>query len=140
MKERCGKLTCEILIVLDFDDTLLHKDGRQEDYAILEKLQQLGAELCIASRNDRYHLENQLTQLNIQDYFRYVMADFRPKSYQVKHILWLYKQEDCEFGKVLFVDDYLPNIDRVRQDNPSVHCFQFGQDIHSLAELIELVN
>ena len=136
----CGKLICDVLIVLDFDDTLLHKDGHQEDFTILAKLQELGVELCIASRNDRYHLEGQLSQLKIQDYFRYVMADFRPKSYQIKHLLWLYKQLDCQFGKVLFVDDFLPNITRVREDLPEVICLRFGQDIQSLTELLELVN
>jgi HAD superfamily phosphatase (TIGR01681 family) len=140
IEETCGKLTCKILIVLDFDDTLLHKDGRSEDFTILENLQQIGSELCIASRNDRYHLEKQLARLNVRDYFRYVMADFRPKSYQIRHILMLYKKENCEFQKIFFVDDYSPNIERVRQDIPCIHSYQYGKDIQRLSELIELVN
>ncbi|MFW9965116.1 MAG: hypothetical protein ACFFCX_16210 [Candidatus Sifarchaeia archaeon] len=117
----------------------MHSNGRLEDLTLLPKLNQLGVELCIASRNDRYNLETQLDQLEIQKYFRYVMADFRPKSIQLKHLLWLYKKEECHFKKILFVDDYLPNIERVRKDIPNIQCLQFGYDIHSLSELIQLV-
>ncbi|MFW9913827.1 MAG: HAD family hydrolase [Candidatus Thorarchaeota archaeon] len=132
-------MICNILIALDFDETILHTDGRNEDYAILPFLNQLGIELCIASRNDRYHLEIQLDQLGIRQYFRYVMADFRPKSIQMKHLLWLYEKERCRFNRVLFVDDYLPNIQRVREDLPFIHCLQFGHDIQSLSDLSEFV-
>jgi len=65
------------------------------------------------------------------------MADFRPKSIQLKHILWLYENIGCKFNRVLFVDDHLPNIERVRNDLPSIQCLQFGHEIHSLAELID---
>ncbi len=135
----CGRLNCKVLIALDFDETLVHADGRKEDFTILAKLHQLGVELCIVSRNDRYHLENQLNQLGIRSNFRYIMADFRPKSYQLKHLLWLYEKMGCQFSKVLFVDDHLPNIMRVREDLSDIYCYQFGNDLHSLADLIDLV-
>ncbi|MHA1926745.1 MAG: hypothetical protein ACW974_12580 [Candidatus Thorarchaeota archaeon] len=139
MKEMCGRLICNVLIALDFDETILHSDGRTEDFSILPLLKKIGIEFCIASRNDRYHLENQLDQLEIRQYYRYIMADFRPKSIQLKHILWLYEKEGCQFNRVLFVDDYLPNIERVRKDLPFVHCLHFNNDIHSLSDLSEFV-
>ncbi len=135
----CGRLICNVLIALDFDDTILYTDGRKEDFTFLSKLNQLGIEFCIASRNDRYHLENQLDQLEIRKHFRYVMADFRPKSIQLKHLLWLYEKKGCRFNRILFVDDYLPNIERVRKDLPHIHCLQFGHDIQSLSDLSEFV-
>lgn len=115
----------------------MHTDGKLEDFTILSKLNELGVELSIVSRNDRYHLESQLNQLGIREYFRYVMADFRPKSIQLKHLLWLYEKMGCQFNKVLFVDDYFPNIERVRKDLPRIQCLQFGHEISSLSELIE---
>lgn len=117
----------------------MHADGKEEDFSVLARLDQLGAELCIVSRNDRYHLENQLEILSIRKHFRFVMADFRPKSYQVKHLLWLYHKLGCQFSKILFVDDYHLNIQRVRKDFPEIFCYQFGLDIQSLEELTELV-
>jgi predicted phosphatase len=135
----CGRLHCNILTVLDFDETLARANGGNEDFTVLTRLRQLGVELCVASRNDRYHLENQLRHLKIRSCFRYIMADFRPKSYQLKHLLWLYGKMGCQFKKVLFVDDFLPNIRQVRKDLPNVQCFQFGCDIHSLVDLIELM-
>ncbi|MFX1483488.1 MAG: HAD family hydrolase [Promethearchaeota archaeon] len=124
---------------MDFDDTLVNAAGKHEDFAVLAKLRKMGVELCITSRNDRYHLEIRLNQLSLQDCFRYVMADFRPKSYQIKHLLWLYEKRGCQFNEVLFVDDHLPNILRVREDIPEIKSYQFGHDISSLAELLELV-
>ncbi|MBN2230624.1 MAG: hypothetical protein JW779_13630 [Candidatus Thorarchaeota archaeon] len=138
MKERCGRLKCDVLIALDFDDTLVHTD-RSEDFSVLSRLRELGVELCIASRNDNYYLERQLRDLEIREHFRFIMADFRPKSIQLRHILWLYGKLDCLFTKILFVDDHLPNIERVREELPNVSCYQFGQDIVQLSQMIDLV-
>jgi len=34
------------------------------------------------------------------------------------------------------VDDYLPNIERMRADLPEVNCIQYGVDINSISELL----
>lgn len=129
----------KILIIFDYDETLVHSDGRLEEFSSLEQLRDLGTELCIASRNDRYYMENQLSVLSISDIFTFVMADFRPKIYQIKHILWNYQRQGMSFDKIIFVDDHEPNIKRVRKEIPEVNCIQFGFDIQSVDELIVIV-
>ena len=129
----------KILIIFDYDETLVYSDGRHEDFASLEQLQDLGSELCIASRNDRYNMENQLSALSISDFFTFVMVDFRPKFYQIKHILWKYEQQGISFDTLYFVDDHEPNIKRVRKEIPEINCIHFGVDIQSINELVGIV-
>ncbi len=127
------------LVVFDFDGTLVFDDGSHEDFDIIRKMIASGIETAISSRNDKYHLERRLAELGISDLFTHTMADFRPKSFQMKHILWLFSKQKIEFSKVYFVDDYLPNIERIRQDLPEVISFHYGEDISTLADLFDIV-
>ena len=139
MTSESGKTSSRTLIVFDFDGTLVFEDGTHEDFDVIRQLLQNGFEISIASRNDKYHVEQMLGQLEISDLFTFVMADFRPKSYQMKHILWLYSQRGIEFSNVIFVDDYLPNIERMKVDLPSIICYRYGVDISSISNLVQLV-
>ncbi|MGD9397925.1 MAG: HAD family hydrolase [Candidatus Thorarchaeota archaeon] len=139
MTNKSGKTNNQTLIVFDFDGTLVFEDGTHEDFDVIRQLIQNGFETSIASRNDKYHVEHELDQLEISDLFTYVMADFRPKSYQLKHILWLFSRKGIEFAIVIFVDDYLPNIERIKADLPDVICYQYGVDISSITSLLQLV-
>jgi len=44
------------LVVFDFDGTLVHEDGRTENFSLLTDLKRKGVELTIASRNHWYHV------------------------------------------------------------------------------------
>jgi len=136
MTKESGRMNNQTLVVLDFDGTLVFEDGSHEDFGILRELIKSGVETAIASRNDKYHLVRRLNELGISDLFTHVMADFRPKSYQMKHILWLFSKQNIEFSGVYFVDDYLPNIERMRNDLPEVHCLQYGKDLSTLSDLL----
>lgn len=138
MTNESGKTNSQTLIVFDFDDTLVFGEGKHEDFDVIRQLIEMGSEISIASRNDKYNIEHRLDSLGITDLFTYVMADFRPKSYQLKHILWLYSKKGIEFTNVIFVDDHLPNIERVKVDLPDVACYQYGVDIASIASLLQL--
>jgi len=138
MVTESGK-TNNVLVVFDFDGTLVFDDGSHEDFDVVRELLKLGVETAIASRNDKYHVQRQLTVLGISELFRYVMADFRPKSYQMKHILWLFSRRNVEFSRVYFVDDYTPNIDRMKSDLREVINLQYGKDIELLWNLIPIV-
>lgn len=135
MTKESGRMNNRSLVVLDFDGTLVFEDGSHEDFGIVRELIKSGVETAIASRNDKYHLERQLVELGISDLFTHVMADFRPKSYQMKDILRLFSKQGIEFSRVYFVDDYFPNIERMRNDLPEIHSFQYGKDILSLTDL-----
>ncbi len=126
-------------MVLDLDKTLVHEDGRHEDVGILRALKEMGCELCLASRNDRYVAERVLRRLGVLSLFTYVMADFRPKQFQLRHILWAYGRRGVEFDRVLFVDDHRPNIEAVRQALPWVKCLRFGTDVLSLSALVDML-
>ncbi len=139
MTNKSGKTNSQTLVVFDFDGTLVFEDGTHEEFDVIRQLLQNGFETSIASRNDKYHVEHQLESLGITKLFTYVMADFRPKSYQLRHIIWLYSKQGVEFSNVIFVDDYLPNIERIRVDLPNVTCYQYGVDIASIASLLQLL-
>ena len=140
MTNKSGKINNQTLVVLDFDGTLVFEDGSHEDFDILRNLTKSRVITAIASRNDKYHLVRRLDELGISGLFTYVMADFRPKSYQMKHILWLFSKQKIEFSRIYFVDDYLPNIERMKKDLPEVHCFQYGKDISSIADLFSKIS
>jgi predicted enzyme involved in methoxymalonyl-ACP biosynthesis len=140
MRENAGLSPINMLIILDYDETLVHTDGSQEDFTIIKQLHDEGIEFCIASRNDKYHLENQLTNHSIIDFFTYIMADFRPKFIQIKHILWLYEKNGLSFDDTIFIDDHRPNLERVRQELPNIHCIHFGSEIYSLNELESILH
>lgn len=136
MTQKSGKTSDQTLIVFDFDGTLVFEDGSHEDFDVIRQLVQKGFETAIASRNDKYEIELKLDQLEISDLFSFVLADFRPKSIQLKHILWLYSKKGITFSTIIFIDDYLPNIVRMKVDLPNVTCFQYGVDIPSISSLL----
>ena len=138
MENTSGR-TKKTLVVFDFDGTLVFEDGSHEDFTLLEKLRHSNIDLAIASRNDAYHLDRSLKMLHLEKLFTYVMADFRPKSYQVRHILMIYSKQGIEFSTVFFIDDYLPNIERMRTDLPEIQSIQYGNDINSIADILSLL-
>ncbi len=135
MKGESGKTIRPSLVVFDFDETLVNEDGETEANELLNSLRSNGVELAIASRNDNYQLLKQLLALNLRNHFKYIMADFRPKSFMIRHILWLYDIEDIHFDRVLFIDDYLPNVEEVKRSIPHIISLHFGEDIHRLMEV-----
>lgn len=130
----------DLLFIFDYDETLVHSDGEKEDLDVLDSLRRNDFELCLASRNDKYQIEEELRKNQIKNLFRFVMADFRPKHYQIRHILWLYEKEDTYFDEVFFIDDHSQNIDLVKADLPEIICIQFGIDIKELNGLLALIN
>ncbi len=130
----------DVLIVFDFDGTLVHEDGRTENLSLLIDLRKKGSELAISSRNHSYHVLRELRQLNILDIFTFVMADFRPKSYQIRDILYRFKLTRKKFETVYFVDDYSVNIDSVQSDLPSVITLHFGKEVSSLEDVISRID
>lgn len=135
MKRKSGHAENNVLLILDLDGTLIHEDGSHEDFSILRQLRREGVELCLASRNDMYHVLNILDSHGIRDLFTFVVADFRPKGFQVRDILKKYRSEDLVFGKVLFIDDYPQNIENVTSLVDCAECLLFGCDIESLDDV-----
>ncbi|MFX0049681.1 MAG: HAD hydrolase family protein [Candidatus Hermodarchaeota archaeon] len=129
----------DYLIIFDFDDTLIHSDGSIENLGILKELKTLGVELCLATRNDLYYIEAKLEEYELTGLFTYIKADYRPKYYQIKHILYLYKKWNKFFNQIYFIDDYQPNIEQIQHHLPNVSCLVFGKDVKDISELINLV-
>ncbi|RDE15081.1 MAG: hypothetical protein C4K47_03240 [Candidatus Thorarchaeota archaeon] len=132
-------MTSRTLVVLDFDQTVLRTGHEEDGSAVLLKLKGMGVELCIASRNDRYSLHRKLESLFIDRAFRYVMSDFRPKFYQMRHILWLYSGSGIVFSRVIFVDDDLQNIEQMKANVPNIDCYQMGVDLQGIQDLPRVV-
>lgn len=129
----------DILIIFDFDGTLFHEDGRTENLSLLSDLRGEGYELAISSRNHSYHVRRELQKLNIFDIFTFVIADFRPKSFQIRDILYRFKLTGKEFKTVYFIDDYSVNIERVQSDLSFVITLHFGKDASSLEDVISRI-
>ncbi len=127
------------IVILDLDETLVRRDGSHDDLAALRTLREMGVELCLASRNDLYHAEDVLQSLQVRELFSLVMADFRPKWIQVRHILTHYETRGLSIGRVVFVDDYGPNVMEVRRHLPDVIALQYGVDIRELSEILEQI-
>lgn len=132
-------MTSDVLLVLDLDGTLVYRDGTHEDFKFINQLRNSGVRICMATRNDRYVAESRIDILGVRDQFDYVMSDFRPKSIQVRHILYNYRLEGVTFDRVIFVDDYEPNTLRMKRDMPDVETLRFGHDIRSLHELLGII-
>ncbi len=128
-----------ILLVLDLDETLIHEDGSHENLDFIDQLLELGVKISIATRNDHYIAESRIQSLGILEKLDYVMSDFRPKSIQMRHILWNYQIRGVSFNRIIFIDDYGPNIQRMKQDLPTVECIQFGSDIKCFKELFNIL-
>ena len=126
------------LFVFDYDGTLVHENDRTEHLDVLDDLKEHGFELAIASRNHMFYVERGLETHSIKDLFSFIMADFRPKSIQIRHILFEYEKRGISIEKVCFIDDHAPNIERVRKDLPEVQAYLFGSDIHSLSDLFTM--
>ncbi len=135
MKEEFGKMS-SILVVFDFDGTLVHENGRTENLSLLNDMKRKGIELAIASRNHKYQVIRELQRLGILVLFTSIMADFRPKSFQIRHILYDYKLSNRIFDYVYFVDDYQVNVERVIADLPEVTTIHFGKDVSSIEEFV----
>ncbi len=67
------------------------------------------------------------------------MADFRPKSYQIRDILFRFNLTGKKFETVYFVDDYSNNIERVKSDFSFVTSIHFGGDVSSLEDVIQFI-
>ncbi len=124
-----------LLVIFDLDETLIHSDDQHEDFTILSKMHDKGYILAIASRNDYYKVIEILHRFSIHDYFRYIMADFRPKVYQVREIVKLSHEDSIDFKHVIFIDDYLPNIQRINSDEPDVITYHFRTMDMTLTDL-----
>ena len=96
----------DTLVIFDFDGTLVHDDGSTEDFSLLTNLKSKGYDLAISLRNHFFHVQRELMKYKILDIFTYVMADFRPKSYQIRDIIYRFKLASTNFKTVYFVDDY----------------------------------
>ena len=140
MMEMFGEMTKQTLVIFDLDGTLIHEDGGLEDFSVLSRLKNENCVLAIASRNDYFHAIEVLSKYDMIDYFEYIMADFRPKVYQVREIMNFARRDGIDFSDVVFIDDYLPNIQRIKFEEPLVIAYHFGDEICSLEELHELLN
>ncbi len=135
MKGGPGSLSKPNLAVFDFDNTLVHTDGQTEDLSLLLELKEAGFYLAIASRNHAYHVEEQLAKLDIKHLFTFIMADFRPKIFQIREMLFESRKEGIEFQHVIFIDDYLPNIKRIEEDESQIITLHFGTTVKTLGDV-----
>ena len=127
------------LVVFDFDDTLVHSDGLIEDFSSLSEMVEAGIILAIASRNNTYYVDERLLNLGIQHLFKYVVADFRPKVFQIREMVFESRKEGIEYQSIVFIDDYLPNIERIMRDEPDIITLHFGEVVKTLDEVKERV-
>ncbi len=126
------------LLIFDLDETLISNNGiDQEVKAILCTLASKNVEMAIASRNDQYVALDKLCENGIREYFSFVVADFRPKGFQVRDILNKYVKKNIKFGRIFFIDDAEHNVADVKKRVPEVQCLLFGHDIANLGEIIE---
>lgn len=123
------------LVILDFDNTLIHETDTNKNIETVRKIKNEGMELCLATRNDLFSIEDELYEYGLNNLFTLIMADFRPKNYQIRHILWIYEKKGKKFDNILFIDDYEPNIELVRRNVPDVKSLIYGKDIRNLEDL-----
>ena len=128
------------LVIFDLDETLIMSNKDDHDvHEILGKLLEKGVTMAVASRNDEYVALRRLEKENIVGFFDMIVADFRPKTFQVRDIVHSLAEKGAQFDRIMFVDDSESNIQDVRKRVPSVECYHFGKDITSLGDLEEIV-
>jgi len=102
-------------VLLEKDDVEL-KPGIRE---MLEKLDERGILMSIASKNNYKHAWACLEQLGVADYFLYPQINWMPKSQNIKTI-----QEKLNIGidTLAFIDDNPFELEEVAQAHPTIAC------------------
>jgi HAD superfamily phosphatase (TIGR01681 family) len=135
-----SKIKSKIVLILDLDETLITRDPPR---ALLEKCvpnllrlcDDKGIILAIASRNKPYVVNDVLSQFDFDHFFYKVVADFRPKNYQVKEIIYHLRKNKVIPEILIFVDDYRKNCILVASLNSS-----FNFPIYSILYTIDGLN
>lgn len=107
---------------------------------LLEFLDKRGAFISIASRNDAEPTLKLLEFMGIARFFRYPQLCWKPKEESIKKIIKLIQKNEkvtIKPDEVLFVDDWPENVNAVRKWGATA--LLFGQDIHSFADLIRIL-
>jgi magnesium-dependent phosphatase-1 len=96
--------------------------------------------VSIASRNDAEPTLALLDALGIREYFQFPQLCWKPKEESIGRIIKEIAKRDkvtIKPEEVLFLDDWPENVTPVR--NWGATGLVFGQDVHSLEELIDLL-
>ncbi len=96
--------------------------------------------ISIASRNDAESTLPILEALGVHEYFEFPQLGWRPKEEAIRRIIKEIQKRDkvvIKPAEVLFVDDWVENVNPVRKWGATG--LVFGQDVHSLEELMELL-
>lgn len=125
-------------VVWDLDNTLwdgvlLEKENVELKPGVLEvieKLDQRGILMSIASKNNHEHAWTRLEQLGVAEYLLYPQINWMPKSQNIKTI-----QERLNIGldTLAFIDDNPFELEEVARAQPMVACFS-AADVQNLPE------
>lgn len=112
-----GKLAGVVLVV-DLEETLVTRvtpRGLLEPGvpALLERVRDGGAHLVLCTRNPPWAAEAALGPLGVPDPFEAILADYRARDYQLKHVLLRLRKAGVVPEVVVFVDDAAENCRRV---------------------------
>ena len=118
------KIKSKIVLILDLDETLITRDHPRSLLEkgipkLLDRCDEKGIILAIASRNKPYVVNDVLSQFDFGHVFYKVVADFRPKNYQVKEIIFHLRKNQIIPERLIFVDDYPKNCNLVASLNSS---------------------
>jgi magnesium-dependent phosphatase-1 len=130
---------------LEGPDRLVGKDGLWVELFpgardLLKFLTGRKAYVSIASRNDAGPTLELLKALSISDYFTFPQLCWKPKEESIRRIIREIAKRDkvtIKPEEVLFVDDWIENVSPVRKWGATG--LVFGQDVHSLEELTDLL-
>ncbi len=130
---------------LESPDRLVGQDGLWVELFpgardLLKFLTKKKAYVSIASRNDEAPALALLDALKIRDYFQFPQLCWKPKEESIRKIIKEIARRDkltIKPEEVLFVDDWSENVSPVRSWGATG--LIFGQDIHSLEELMDLL-
>ncbi len=110
-----------VLFILDFDDTLVTRTSprtfiEHDAPNLLETLIHHDVHLCIASRNPPYIVIQALKDLKVLNFFTKIIADYRPKKYQVMHAWYeLRSKKRTHVKTIVFLDDHADNCLNVKE-------------------------
>jgi magnesium-dependent phosphatase-1 len=130
---------------LDTPDRLVGKHGLWVELFpgardLLELLTKKKCYVSLASRNDAEPTLAILDALGVRKYLTFPQLCWRPKEESIRRIIKEIQKRDkvsIKPEEVLYLDDWVENVNPVR--NWGASGLVFGQDVHSLEELMDLL-
>ena len=130
---------------LETPDRLVGKDGLWVELFpdardLLKLIAKKNCYISIASRNDEAPTRALLEALDLLQYFQFPQLCWKPKEESIAKIIKEIQKRDkvtIRPDEVFFVDDWSENVASVRRWGATG--LVFGQDVHSLEELLGLL-